>query len=296
MAFDVVGVGHATVDHLGIVPRFPEVDTKNEMLEFSIQGGGPVATALVTLACLGVRTTFMGKISDDDFGTFIRQGFREAGVDTSGLIIDPGKVSPYSFIAIEKGNGSRTIFWTRGDVDLLDPEDLRLDLLQGARAVLVDGLQMEAQVVVARKARSMGIPVIYDAGSPREGMEALIANTDVLVASELFAAEVGGGALAESLRRLNTMGPRTVVITIGEEGSVGMEGDETFIVPAVQVDVVDTTGAGDVYHGAFIYGLLQGWDLNRRMRFANAAAALKCRFIGGRAGIPELPDIYRALK
>jgi len=143
--------------------------------------------------------------------------------------------------------------------------------------------------------RAAGMQVVYDAGAPREKMDEMMKLTDVLIASERFAAEMGSGALADSLKRLHAKGPRTVVITIGEEGSVGMEKDETYIVPATAVDAVDTTGAGDVYHGAFIYGMLQGWGLRERMRFANTAAALKCRSLGGRAGIPTLQEVHEAL-
>lgn len=295
MPFEVVGVGHCTVDYLGVVERYPEADAKTELSEFSMQGGGPVATALVTLASLGVQTSVLAKVSDDDFGKFIRQGLQEAGVDTSGLIVEPGRVSPFSFIAVERKSAKRTIYWTRGDVSSLEPSDLRLDLMDGARVLHVDGLQMEAQIAAARYARQNGVQVVYDAGSPRPGMEELIGLTDTLVSSERFAAELGSGALAESLKTLHAMGPTTVVITIGEDGSVGMEKEETYIVPALPVEAVDTTGAGDVYHGAFIFGMLQGWGLRERMRFANAAAGLKCRSLGGRAGIPSLDEVHQAL-
>jgi ribokinase len=295
MSFDVVGVGHCTVDYLGVLERYPQVDTKVELSEFSMQGGGPVATAMVTLASLGVNVTFIGKGSDDDFGLFIRQGLREAGVDTTGLVSEQGRVSPYSFIAVERKTAKRTVFWTRGDLAPLRPEEIRMDMLEGAKVLHVDGLQMEAQIAAARHAKSAGIQVVYDAGSPRDGMDELIALTDTLIASERFAAELGSGALAESLKMLHSKGPGTVVITIGEDGSVGMETAETYIVPPITVKAVDTTGAGDVYHGAFIYGMLQGWGLRERMRFANAAAGLKCRVLGGRAGIPTLEDIHQAL-
>lgn len=296
MSFDVVGVGHAAVDYLGVVPRYPDVDTKIELSQFSMQGGGPVATALVTLATLGVRTSFVGKVSDDDFGRFISQGLSEAGVDTSSLIVDAGHVSPISFIAVEQSSGRRTIFYTRGDVARLTESEIPVQLLQEAKILHVDGLQMVAQVAAARVARDSGVQVVYDAGSPREGMQDLLGLTDVLIASERFAAEVGGGALAESLKVMRALGPQTVVITIGEDGSVGMEQDETYILPALAVEVADTTGAGDVFHGAFIFAMLQGWDLRERMRFANAAAGLKCRSLGGRGGIPTRDEIDRALR
>jgi sulfofructose kinase len=295
MPFDVVGVGHCAVDYLGMVERYPSVDSKTEMSEFSMQGGGPVATALVTLATLGAKVTFIGKVSDDDFGMFIRQGLREAGIDTGSLVIDPGLVSPFSFIAVERKHAKRTVFWTRGNVPLLEPGELNLSLIDEAKVLHVDGIQMEAQIAAARYAKQHGVHVVYDAGSPREGMDDLIAETDTLIASERFAAEMGSGALAESLKKLRAKGPQTVVITIGEDGSVGMEKEETYIVPAISVNAVDTTGAGDVYHGAFIYGILEGWSLRERMRFAGAAAGLKCRSLGGRAGIPSLEEIHEAL-
>jgi Sugar kinases, ribokinase family len=296
MPFDVVGLGHSTVDYIGVLDHFPESDKKTEIIELSIQGGGPVSTALVTLAGFGVETSYIGKISDDDFGNFIRQGLREAGVDTRGLVIESGKVSPFSFITVDRKTAKRGIFWTRGDVSLLMPQEVQLHLIDGAKILHVDGLAIDAQIAAARYAREHGVTVVYDAGSPRPRMEELMKLTDVLVASERFAAEVGHGALAESLKLLQMKGPRTVVVTIGEEGSVGMENGETYIVPALQIKAVDTTGAGDVYHGAFIYGMLQGFPLRERMRFANAAAGLKCRSLGGRAGIPSLSEVHEALQ
>ncbi|NMB74169.1 MAG: hypothetical protein GYA21_03465 [Myxococcales bacterium] len=295
MGFEVVGVGHCAADYLGVVESYPQLDTKTELSQFSMQGGGPVATALVTLSALGVETSFIGKISDDEFGRFIHQGLREAGVDTRGLVIEPGYISPFSFIAVESGSGKRTVFWTRGDLPPLRPDEVRLDVLETARVLHVDGLAIEAQLHAARHARSRGISVVFDAGSPREGMDDLLKLCDVLVASERFAAEYGGGALGESLKALRARGPKTVVITIGADGSVGMEGEETYVVPAHAVEAVDTTGAGDVYHGAFIFGMLRGMKFRERMHFANVAAALKCRSLGGRAGIPSLEEIDREL-
>ena len=231
MAFEVIGVGHCAVDYLGMIERYPDVDSKTELSEFSMQGGGPVATAMVTLATLGTQVSFIGKISDDDFGIFIRQGLREADVDTSGLIVEPDYVSPYSFIAVERKTAKRTVFWTRGNVPILQPDDIKLELLDGAKVLHVDGIQMKAQIETAKCAKSKGVHVVYDAGSPREGMEELIGLTDTLIASERFAAEMGAGALAESLKKLAAKGPQTVVITIGEDGSVGMEDEETYMLP-----------------------------------------------------------------
>ncbi len=285
MPFDVVGVGHATLDLLGVVPRHPEVDTKTELGTFSLQGGGPAATALCTLSALGDSTALVAKLSDDLFGQLIRQGLEVAGVDTAGLVVEPGRVSPVSFIAVEAAGGRRTIYWTRGDVGRLEPAEVPLGLLAGARALHVDGVQMEAQLHAAREARRLGIPVMYDAGTVRPGSEELVGLTDLLVASERFAVELGGGTLAANLEALRARGPATVVVTLGEDGSVGLRGDEVLSVPALEGPVVDTTGAGDVYHGAFLHAHLKGMELKACMRFASAAAGLKCRALGGRQGL-----------
>ena len=291
MGRDVVGIGHSTVDYLGLVERYPQPDTKVEISEFSIQGGGPVATALVTLAVLGADTVIVSKVSDDDFGRFITAGLNEAGVNTSGLVVEPARVSPMSFIAVERGAGTRTIFWTRGSVGQLEPAEIDFTLLEGAKVLHVDGIHMRAQIAAARKAKELGVHVVYDAGSTRDGWKELVALSDTVIASERFVSDAVPGALAESLRGLAQMGPDTVVITMGPEGSVGMERGQTYICPALQVDVVDTTGAGDVYHGAYIYAWLQGWSIQKRMKFASTAAGLKCRSLGGRAGIAGLAEI-----
>ena len=295
MAFEVVGVGHCAVDYLGLMERYPEVDSKVELDQFSIQGGGPVATALVALSTYGISCAFIGKISDDDFGIFIRHGLREGGVDTGSLVVERDRVSPMSFIAVERESARRTIFWTRGNVSALQPEELDLDLIAQAKVLHLDGIHPQAQIAAARHARQHGVHVVLDAGTPREGWQELLGNTDTLIASERFASETASGTLAESLRLLSEHGPTTVVITIGRDGSVGMENGETYIVPALAVKAVDTTGAGDVYHGAYIYGLLQGWGLRERMRFASAAAGLKCRVLGGRAGIADLQQVLQAM-
>lgn len=296
MSGTVVGVGHCAVDYLGVVPRYPDVDTKVEVSEFSQQGGGPAATAIVTLACFGVPTRMVSKISDDPFGDFILAGLRSVGVDVSHVVIDPGHVSPFSFIAVESTTGKRTIFWTRGSVSPLQPSEIRPDVLEGAGWLVIDGHQPAAQVKIAEEARARGIKVVLDAGTLREGMGDLVPLSHVLIASERFATEVAPAAEIEAtLEELRKMGPEVCVITMGAEGSVGSDGARTVREDGFEVDVVDTTGAGDVFHGAFLYGMMQSWPVERCMRFASVAAALKCRALGGRAGIPALEEVLAAV-
>ncbi len=292
----VVGLGHSNVDYLGVVGHYPEPDTKTDVRTFSQQGGGPVATAIATLANFGVRTRFVGRVADDAFGHFIREGLSSLGVDLGHMRIDAGKVSAFSFIAVEEGSGRRTVFSTPGSVAKLSRDDFDPAWLACASMLLVDGHHVEAQVRAAEEARVRRIPVVLDAGSLREGMGDLVELSNVLVASERFATEVAPAAeLEQTLAEMRRMGPETVVITLGAEGAIGLSGSKIVRVQALQVDVADTTGAGDVFHGAFAYGLLEGWDVARMMRFAAVAAGLKCRTLGGRAGLPSLEEVRKYL-
>ena len=290
----VVGLGGCTVDYLGLVPRYPERDERVEVAEFSQQGGGAVATALATLAVFGVPTRFAGKISDDPFGQFIRTGLENLGVELGQLVVEPGKVSPYCFTAVEMGEGSRTMFWTRGSVSALAPDELDFDrLLSGATLLLVDGDHVPAQIRAAEAAQRLGATVVLDGGPVREGVGDLLELCDVIIASERFATEIAAAPeLEQSLEELQRLGPTTCVITLGPDGAIGRgPGGEIHREPALRVDVVDTTGAGDVYHGAYVYAMLSGWPLARTMKVASVAAGLKCRHLGARAGIPELAEV-----
>jgi sugar/nucleoside kinase (ribokinase family) len=292
MSFRVVGIGQAAVDHLAVVDRYPDPESKIELSGFSLQGGGPVANALATLAALGVPGGFVGKLSDDDFGRFSLRGLEEMGIDTTRVVRQPGRLSPYAFIIVERETCRRTVFYTGGNVDPLDPAELDLELLEGAELLLVDGQQPRAQIHAAEEARRLGVRVVLDAGSIREGMGELVALSDVLLASERYASEVAPrGELEDSLIELSRMGPRVVVVTLGKEGSIGLEGDKLVHQPPLQVTVVDTTGAGDVYFGGYAYGVLQGWPLERCMQVASAAAGLSCRELGARAALPTLTEV-----
>ena len=292
MSIDVVGIGQAELHHLAVVDRYPDPDSRVDMAGFSIQGGGTVATALATLAGLGVKTGYVGKLSDDDFGEFILKGLQGLEIDTTGVVVQSGRLSPYSFIIVERDTQRRTVFHTDGNTDPLSPEELRIDRLDGARLLLLDGFQMEAQIRVAEEARRRGIPVVLDAGELTEGMGELVALSDVMIASERYASEVAPrGEIEDSLVELFRMGPQVVVVTMGEEGSIGLEGDKLVRQPSLQVNAVDTTGAGDAYLGGYCYGLLQAWPLERCMQVAAATAGLSCRELGSRAGLPDLEEV-----
>ncbi|MBA7518415.1 Sulfofructose kinase [subsurface metagenome] len=293
----VIGLGQACLDFLGRLKVYPEEDGKCELLDLHIQCGGPASTALVTLSRLGIQTSFLGSISDDHFGSEIVKGLKDEKVDSSYLKITPGYTSQFAFIAITQAGANRTVFWHRGSVPHLRAADVDLSPFSKAKILHLDGLMIEACLEAARQARKRGISVVMDAGTMRDGSRELVSLVDVLIASEGFAeALVGKGAPPEKvLAALRQLGPKEVIITRGSKGSVGLSGEELLFQKAFSIDSVDTTGAGDVYHGGYIYGLLQGWDVPECMRFASATAALKCREIGARKGIPRLEEIKEFL-
>jgi ribokinase len=288
----VVGLGQACIDFLARLGSFPQEDQKSELSEIHKQCGGPASTALATLSRMGIKTSFLGSISDDSFGIQIVDGLQEAKIAFSHLKITPGYTSQFAFIAINRHTGSRTIFWHRGSVPHLKASDVDLSPFHASSTLHLDGLMVEASIEAARQARSMGWTVVMDAGTMRQGSRELIPLVDVLIASERFAEPLVGARAAheKALKTLHELGPGEVVITLGSRGSIGWDGEKTYFQPAYPVKAIDTTGAGDVYHGAYIFGLLQRWPMQERMRFASAVAALKCRAIGARKGIPRLEE------
>jgi sulfofructose kinase len=293
----IVGIGQCAWDMLAVVDHFPHCDTKKEVLVWEEQGGGPVATALSALSRLGVPCRFYGVIGDDREGAAIEQSLIREGVDVWGLIKRSNASSQTAFIAIDKSTGTRTIFWKRPSGGPLGMEELPADFLNGSEFLLLDGLMKDVSLFAASQANKAGIPVLLDAGRVREGMIELARLCDYVVGSEEFAKELGwkndAGSFGQEVRRL---GFGITTITLGSRGSVTFIDDETISLPAFPVETVDTTGAGDVFHGGYIYGLLQKWPLKETIRFASAVAAMKCRKLGGRAGIPRLPEVQQFLQ
>jgi ribokinase len=294
---DVVGLGQCSLDILGQLEVYPQLDQKAELSSLLLQGGGPVATALVTLARLGVSVAMLGAVGDDNFGQQIQDGLLAEGVDCTLLAKDPGCSSQAAFIAVD-GEGHRNIFWHRGSA-VPDVTNLYDTLLSRAVRVLhLDGLHLMPALTAAKIARSMNVVTVLDAGTMRPGLERLLPLIDHLVVSENFARQIFGRHDPEaSLRFLAGYGAAGVTITCGESGSVSIDNTgAVFYQKAFVMDVVDTTGCGDVFHGGYIYGLLQGWDIRQTVRFAAACAALKTRALGGRTAIADLPAVEALLR
>jgi sulfofructose kinase len=293
----VAGVGQCSLDILGRLPRYPAVDCKAELSEVLLQGGGPVATALVTLARLGVSSAFVGRVGGDDFGRRIRKELEQEGVDCRHLVVDETGTSQIAFISVEQNSGLRNIFWHAGSARELTAADLPLELIARCRVLHLDGLQQAASLAAAKEARRCGVITVLDGGSVREGTPELLSHIDHLVVSSRFARQLLGDRPPEKqLPELMAYGARAATVTVGKKGSYTLSREEGFFhQPAFAVQAVDTTGCGDVFHGGYIYGLLQDWSLSRAVRFAAACAALKTRALGGRTAIPGAEEVARFL-
>ena len=295
ISMKVAGIGQCALDHLFAIDSFPALDTKKEVIDWTISGGGPVATALVSLSRLGITCHFYGIIGDDEAGQKISESLRSENININGLVIRPRSNSQVAFIAVEKESGRRTIFWKRPSSGPLNPRELPDDFLDNVDFLLVDGLMADASIYAVRKAKEKNIPVMLDVGRMREGMIELVSLCDYVVCSEEFARELMSNNISfdpeKAISYIRSFGSKAATITLGDKGSITVSGDELFYSPAFKVEVVDTTGAGDVFHGGYIYGLLQRWDIKDVVRFASAFAGLKCRKLGGRAGIPDLEEV-----
>jgi len=296
----IAALGRAATDFFGAGVCLGELRALNELTEVSVQVGGEAAIAAVTAAAMGCEVRFCGKIADDFLGRFIVEGLRSAGVDTALIATGRGRLSPFSFTAVARdADRSAQRFETPGDVEPLTPDDIQAGLLlDSAMALLIDGTAPRAQAHAAEAASQRGIPVVLDAGELREGTGELIALCDVLISSERLASEIAPrGELQDSLIELQQLGPRSVIITMGDSGSMGLHDDQLVQQPPFAVrEVVDTSGAGSVYHGAFVAALAHGDPFARCMEFASIAAGLTCSGLGAISGLPERDDVLARLE
>jgi len=280
------------MDYLCIVPRIP-IDDKVEIVQSLTQGGGPAATAVVASARLGAKAVFCGTVGDDERGVQIVGELKSEGVDTSGVMVRRHAESPAGFSWIDCKSGKRSIAWSRGDAAPLALDEMPPDLLDGVDILHLDGHQTEVAIAAAKRARDCGVLVSLDAGTILPGIDELLELADIVIASEHFAAAYTGDvSMSDSVKKL-FFGPRKFTgVTTGRNGSVGFDGDKLLKCPPHQVkEVVDTTGAGDVYHGAFAVAVASGMSWFDCMRFATVAAAFKCTALGGRTAIPNFETV-----
>lgn len=280
---DVVGVGSACMDLVVRVPHLPGPDEAMRLEEYTLQGGGKVATALVAVARLGLRAAFIGAVGDDTFGRQIVAEFAAEGVRAEGVRVQFGRASAFSTVLADSATGTRSIMWSPGTVSPIALTQADLDRIAGAKYLLVSE-PSPAALAAAAHARAHGVRVVCDADYYEPDFSRLLPLIDICIASAHFVREFAPGLTPE--QALDRLGSPVAIVTLGALGAVGRTSEGLFRTPAFRVSVVDTTGAGDVFHGAYIAGLVQGYSPVQAVRYASAVSALKCRALGGRKGIP----------
>lgn len=288
---DIVGIGVCTVDHLVTVPRMPKQNENMQALNYDRQPGGLASIALIAAARLGARVKVIARIGDDEAGAYIRRALGEEGVDVAQLLVEPGSESHQSVILVHEASGDRSIITRPPTGKPISPEEFRREDISAAQALFIDSLN-EATLQAARWAKEADMKVLLDPALPYAEIKPLLAVVDVPIVPEYWArALMPDQPPAAVAERLLDEGAEIAVVTLGERGAVVSWAGGTIAVPAFPVDVVDTTGAGDAYHGAFLYALLQDWDVPRMARFASAVGSLNCRAMGGRSALPTRDEV-----
>jgi sugar/nucleoside kinase (ribokinase family) len=284
---DVVGLGLNATDTVMTVRDYPPLGGKERVVASTMQAGGQVATALVTCRRLGLKARYIGKVGDDPAGRFQLASLRREGVDLAHARGVHGVANQFGYIIVDQATGERTVFWDRDARLAVQPEELKPSAITSARLLHLDGCDVEACLAAARWARRARIPVVADLDTVYKKVERLFPYIDYLIASANFLPAVTGHAdpfkVLENMAREYRV--RVPGMTLGRDGALVYQAGRFYYSPGFVVETVDTTGAGDVFHGAFIYGLLAGWEIARTLDFSNAMAGLNCTALGARGGI-----------
>jgi sulfofructose kinase len=283
---DVVGVGLNALDTVIRLPRFPAPDSKVELISAEAMPGGQVASAMVACRRWGLRARYAGKVGDDAAGKRQIAEMRRERVDARWTVAK-GCRSQFSFILVDQATGERTVLWNHDRKIALQPKDLKRSWIRGAKALLVDGHDTQAAARAARWAREDGIPVVGDFDNRYPGVEVLLEYVDYPITSKDFPERLTGEAnLLKSLPKIHARFKcHLTASTLGRSGVIAWDGARFIQCPAFRISPVDTTGAGDIFHGAFLYALVQGWPVDEMLEFSCAAA------MGARGGIASLKKI-----
>ncbi len=294
----IVGIGACVMDTLITLPEYPAEDTKMRANASKVAGGGPTATGIVASQKLGVQSGFVGVLSDDNGGKFLLEDFKKYGVSTENITFESGYRSFTSVIWLSAKSASRTCVFDKGNLPPLKLSDAQMQAVRDAEILMIDGNEIDAAEEACRVAKESGTRVLYDCGGLYEGVERLLALTDIMIPSEEFALKKTNSQNAKEAaeKLMNTYRPEVVVITQGKEGGLYYDGNEFRHYPAFSVNAIDTNGSGDVFHGAFAAGLVYGLDLKKCCIFASAVSAIKCMGIGARESVPDLKRVKEFLK
>ena len=294
----IVGIGANVYDTLITLSDFPEEDTKMRADGVKISGGGPCATALCAAAHLGAKAAYIGVLSEDSCGEFLLSDMAKYGLDNRFVKKVSGCSAFTSCIWLNRKNATRTCVFHKGTLPPLTLSDTQKKAVADADILMVDGNELDAAVTAAKTARQNNTTVLYDAGGLYDGVERLLPLADILIPSAEFAMRYTGQKDIESAAQalFEQYRPRVVVVTDGKNGGCLSNRDGLRRYAAFKVDAVDTNGAGDVFHGAFAFGLEKGYSYDRCCRFASAVSALKCTKVGARESVPTLDEVKQFVK
>jgi sulfofructose kinase len=294
--FDVAGVGLNATDTLLLVPHFPAFAGKAPYDEEIVSPGGQVATAMAACARLGLRVKYIGAVGDDERGRVQMESLGETGINLDHVQRRVNCANQSAYIIVDRATGERTVLWRHEECLRIDPEQIAEEQITCARLLHIDGHDTAAVAHAASIARRHGIPVTVDIDTVYHGFDQVLPNVDYLIASSEFpGAWTGNRDPFKALETLqNEYGMRVAAMTLGSHGALARVDGGFLYSPAFAVNCVDTTGAGDVFHGAFCYAVLQGMAMPDALEFSNAMAALNCMALGARGGIRGIDDV-RAL-
>jgi sugar/nucleoside kinase (ribokinase family) len=298
-SFDVVGIGANSVDYVYLLPAYPQQHGPFAKMRIRRQlqsCGGQMATAMATCVQFGLRARYVGVTGTDENGRRIRAELLDRGVDLTGAIVrDAG--NQFAVIIVDESSGERIVLWDRDERLLLRERELPMETLAAARLIHVDDVDQPAALRAACFARERGIPTTSDLDRTTDLTEALVAAVAIPMFAEHLTTELTGESDQErALRKLRRRHDGVLVVTLGAQGVMALEDDRLHFVPGLSVDAIDTTGAGDVFRGGFIYGYSRGWPIEQVVRFANAAAAVSCTRLGAMNGVPSLDEVHRLLE
>lgn len=294
----IVGIGACVMDTLVTVPNYPKEDSKLRAISSKPSGGGPTATGLVAAQKLGEQTAYIGILSDDNGGVFLKKDFKKYGVNTDCVEIKSGYRSFTSVIWLAKDNATRTCVFDKGNLPPLELNAEQKQAIVNGQILMIDGNEMDAAEEGCKVAKASNTKVLYDCGGLYEGVERLLKLTDVMIPSEEFSLGHTGcdNVQDAAIQLYESYHPEVVVITCGKEGGIVYDGNEVVKYPAFLVDAVDTNGSGDVFHGAFAAAMIKGYSYMECCLFASATSAIKCTGIGARESVPNEETVLEFLK
>lgn len=300
MASDIIAAGVAVIDHISIVKRTP--DGWEECQAPFVQGGGLMASAAVAAARLGGSVELWAVVGDDYHGQMVRGELARYGVNVDQVKMEKGRPTPTSYIEVDANTGERTIYFSLGRTATPPPPaaevdwDFDLSRLKQAKSLIVDHFLLRTNIRAAKEARAHGGVVVADLGRIAGPVLDLVPHVDALIVPEEAGIEVAGGPdFPLALRRLAEMGPSMPAVTVGARGCWYLHENKVYHCPAFPVKVIDTTGCGDAFHGAYAYAMTRGWDVHEAIRFSSAVAAIKATRLGGRTGLPTLAEVSEFL-